>query len=463
MQNELTDEQMTRLLWQNGRIEYLFTENQEYIYEELNQMVGREVSLLLARRFGKSYFAIIYAAMMCLTREKFRVGIVAKSQEQVRKIVGPITEWLMSEAPSGFIKKTTSRFELNFPTTGSRLVIMGAEASADNYRGIGLDLAICEETASWEPQHYENMMKFVLKPMLRLSKEKLKIIHCTTPSPKYVDHPFHDVMLQMPHLKLTIYDDMMITDEMVKECIDDCCGEDTHAFRVEYLCEVTRNSNLSLLPAFNRDTHKFKLITDQNSGLIGVFDLGGTRDKSAYIEAYRKESIIYVTHAKLWDNMTPIEEMAQYMLARPVKVRVGDLSGQSAIEFQQRGLSFLFPSKTDFETMLTELNNAFYTDSILIHEDLKELIDNCIVGQFNTTRTDFARTEKYGHCDLLATLNYTWRMRKQFNRLDRDYEEEIHLSSLSHRNTNLVHHNVKQNKKMKALQSLTGLKKKGYS
>lgn len=452
---ELSDELTTKILWDNGRLEYLFTENQEYIYEELQKMEGREVALLLARRFGKSYFAVIYAAMMCLQKPKFRVGIIAKSQEQVRKIVGPITDWLQSEAPKGSIKKTTSRFELNFPHTKSKLVIMGAEASADSYRGVGLDLAICEETASWEPQHYENMMKFVLKPMLRLSKEKVKIIHCTTPSPKYVDHPFHDLMYKIPNLVLTIHDDMMITKEQVQEAIDDCCGEDTHAFRVEYLCQITRNEELSLLPAFNKEKHVYT-VDSENRGLISCFDLGGSRDKSAYIEGYRKDGVIHVNHSKLWPPMTSIDEMSEYMLNRPVRKRIGDLSGQSAFEFSQRGLTFLFPSKAEFETMITELNNAFYTNSIKLFACQEDLIENCVVGQFNTTRTDFARTEKFGHCDLIAALNYMWRMRKLFDLIDKEYNEKVELESLRPDNTNNIHYKIKRNKMHKALQSLVG-------
>ena len=456
--NDINQDQAKLLLWTMGDLSYLFNENQEVIYHELQQMKGREVSLLLARRFGKSYFAIIYATMMCLQKGGFRIGVVAKNQEQVRKIVGPITDWLVAQAPEGFIKKTTSRFELLFPKTNSKLIILGAEASADNYRGIGLDLAICEETASWEPPHYENMMVYILKPMLRKSKEKLKIIHVTTPSPKYVDHPFHTDMLKMPNLKLTIYDDKTSTKEQIEECIQDSGGEDTHAFRIEYLCQVSRNEEVSVLPAFNVDSHVVEPVDYSPYYVLASYDAGGTRDHSAYVEGILYKNQIRIIHSKDWSPMTSIDEMSEYMLSRKVDKRIGDLSGQVEIEFAQRGLHFVFPSKTNVEIMLTELNSAFRKDEIVIDfiDDNMLLIDECQAAQFNNNRTDFARTEKFGHCDLVSALNYLYRMRKFLKGAKNRYVEGIRdseaLSNMS--STAYYRAKVKQQKKKEQLQKL---------
>jgi len=379
--------------------------------------------------------------------------------EDARKIIHPILQDVLADAPEGTVKHTTSRYEVNF-VNGSSLTIAGADSAGNSIRGRGFDLVILEESGQWSSDNYLYNLNSVIRPTLLHSKEKVKLIHCTTPSAKEIDHPLHTVtLLQRPVLRFTIYDNPLLSNEQIEQECKDQGGEGSFSWRVEYLCEITRNSNFALLPSFDKIRHSFKLITDQHSGLIGVFDLGGTRDKSAYIEAYRKDEVIHITHAKLWANMTSIEDMAQYMLARDVKVRVGDLSGQSSIEFSNRGLTFLFPSKTHFEVMLTELNSGFHHDSIKIHEELDELIDNCVVGQFNNTRTDFARTEKYGHSDLIAALNYTWRMRKQFDILDKRYRESCEENSLSYNNTNHLHHKAKMAKKRKALSSLTGNKR----
>ena len=79
-------------LWEQGRLDYLLHEAQLVIFNTLSSMDSgqeKEIMLLSSRRFGKSYFSIIYSFMKCLSKPKMRILVVAHNKLQAREIIDP--------------------------------------------------------------------------------------------------------------------------------------------------------------------------------------------------------------------------------------------------------------------------------------------------------------------------------------------------------------------------------------
>lgn len=414
----MTPEQARYALWQLGDLSYLYEEGQvileKKLFDMLETAVDDEVILLASRRYGKSFYLMLFLFSQCLKKEGLRTCVVAPSMEDAKKIINPITDDIMNKMPSPhFANRKTSNYVINF-YNGSSIVVAGADVGASKIRGRGFDIVVCEESAAWKPENYNLFMRNVLKPTLIRSKEKVKIIHATTPSPTHIDHPLHALFDKKPTVRLTIYDNPKFDKATIDKIIDDCGGVDSHAYRVEYMCQITRNEELTLLPAFDDNRHVIESIDTRNCYLLASFDSGGTKDRSAYVEAVLTNDQIRVVYSRDWPPMTPVDDVVNFLRTRKYNKIIGDVLGQVEVEYAQRGMYFVHPSKSDFETMLVELNAAFRNNEIAIEfcDENINLIEQCQAGMFNNTRKDFGRTEKFGHCDLIAALNYLYRMRK---------------------------------------------------
>ena len=395
-------------LWKAGKIEYLLHSGQQLILKSIQDQEGDEVILLCSRRFGKSYFSLMYLAMQCLKKTKFRGVIIAESKEQARNIILPIVEWLESQAPTGLIKKTTSKFVIKFHN-GSEIHISGADSMKDSIRGQGFDMAILEESCQWNPQTADYLLKSVIKPMLLHSQEKIKVLHATTPSQKNIDHPFHLKIGNITTIKLTIFDNPLLSQEQVTQAIDDCGGIDSPSFQIEYLCNIVRNEQFSVLPNYKDEPFELPILIAPK---LGSLDTGGVRDNTAFVTLQQgQDSLYYISIAKQWRPHTTIQEYVDYIKEQSCEFVIADAAGQTQVEMNNKGLSTIFPLKTDRDTAIKELDLAFRKGLLHILPEGLELKECLSSATWNSTRTDFERSDKFGHADYLMACVYAWRMR----------------------------------------------------
>jgi hypothetical protein len=446
--SELSKQQIEVILEQNGDLEHLYHEGQQQIYDIITESNHKELILFCSRRYGKSFFLAIYTMMLCLKNPNYKCTIVSPSKLQTSNIVQPIFRELIGRLhDKSLCKFGKSENRLNFKN-GSQISLTGFDTCVESMRGTKNDFIGLEESGMFNQNTFEYNLKSIIMPTLAHSKEKLKIIHCTTPSMDY-EHPINVLATSNIDnvIKLTIYDNPLLDTEQIDTIIEECGGVNTYAFQTEYMCEVVRHEASACLPSFSSANIFTEDVND--CYIVGSWDDAGSRDNSAYVEGVYINNKIHVIFSHTFPAMTDTETKATFLKTRKYNKLVGDIAGVSAVEFAKHGINFQFPNKVGWEEMLVELDGAFRRGDILIHSSLKELIGCLESTKFNKNRTDYERTIKYAHSDLLDSVKYLWRMKHLFTLNQKQRQRQDQLEAVSYDNTSYIHELKRQLKEKK--------------
>jgi hypothetical protein len=121
---------------------------------------------------------------------------------------------------------------------------------------------------------------------------------------------------------------------------------------------------------------------------------------------------------------------------------VADTPGQVRIDLAKLGLYAFSPKKKQgsFEAGVNFTRTIFKRDQIEIHARCVNLIAALNYGQFNKTRTDFARTEALGHCDMIAALVYFLRHQRTDNPYPARWKmhKDLHYTDVTHQETSQI-------------------------
>jgi hypothetical protein len=132
-------------LWRRGELSYKLRPHQRDLYGLLNGLATRTAFIDCARRFGKSFTALLWCVEQGLRRELL-VRFAAPTQRDLEEIYHPIMETICEDAPEELCpvwRTTKGRGHYFFPSTGSKLYMFGTDAR--NYkkgRGKATDIAI---------------------------------------------------------------------------------------------------------------------------------------------------------------------------------------------------------------------------------------------------------------------------------------------------------------------------------
>ena len=100
--------QIKHTLWQRGDLSWKLHLNQKIIYEQLREIDAREAVVTCARRFGKSYMAVVMAIEDCLQNPGITVRIIGPEIKQTANIVHPLIMKISADAPNGLIQRMKS-------------------------------------------------------------------------------------------------------------------------------------------------------------------------------------------------------------------------------------------------------------------------------------------------------------------------------------------------------------------
>lgn len=421
----LVDLRLKAKAWSIGKLEYKLHSAQRKIYETVRNTSQREVVILCARRFGKSYLGCVMAIEDCLRNPSIQVRIIAPDIKQATAIVVPLINKIAKDAPSGLIQRTKS--EHKWVVGKSELILGGFDSTnIESHRGSESYAIYIEESGVANPDQYIYAMNDVLKPQLLHTRGK--IVHLTTP-PKELDHPFTtdtcvEAVYNSAFFKYTIHDNPLLDDQQIGQAIKDCGGVQTTSFRREYLCEIVKDETSLVIPDFDASIHVREFELPEHSIYIDSIDFGGTQDKTA---------CLLMTHDfktgtdLIWDerehplntSSKTIIDSLRDMEAGKVKDenRYGDSSGMTRIDaMQEHNFYFQMPYKDDLDAGINMLRLRFNERTstgqpkILVHPRCKFLILSLNNGQYNKQRTDLARTKALGHCDAIMALVYGNRM-----------------------------------------------------
>jgi hypothetical protein len=433
---ELTREQAIEQLWDHGALDYKLSEPQKIIKQGILDDKSKISVVMCARRLGKSYLALTMCVEKCLQKPDTIVKYVFPKQKAAKKNILPIMKTILEDCPK-HLKPTFMTADLlyKFPN-GSELQMAGSDnGNIENIRGGNSSLNIVDEAGFCDDLAYA--VRSVLGPTTKLTQGRTILV--STPS-RFEHHEFIQEFVLKYQAEnrirvFSIYDNPQFTEAIIKDALDDYPeGEKDPGFRREYMCEVVRSADTSILPSFNSECERVVVQADYprpvffdsyvsmdiggsdlTAILFGYYDyLNATtviEDELIFGKEVNTEKIaegIRKKEASLWLN--PIDKSLM-----PPYLRIADNNNLILLTDLQRehGIIFIPTRKDNREAAINSLDVALSQHKVVIHPRCTHTLYHMKFAQWNNTRTKFKQLKsspsgeiKGGHADALAALIY---------------------------------------------------------
>lgn len=428
--------------WHTGDLSYKLHEGQRPIYAQIENLKTQEALLLISRQFGKSFLTCVYAIAYCIKNPYSFVKIAAPTLKQAADIVSDNLDPICADAPKGFVRRYKSYYRWNIGTSQLRLGVL-ERAHVDSLRGGNAKLIICEEGGFVRSEDYQYAVTSVIGPQLLHSKGQL--IHVTTPSIDPMHYIHTEVLpkcsLEGSLFRHTIYENPRLSEEQIQKAIDLCGGEDTLAFRREYLVEILRDPTRVVIPEWNNS------LVLENPSFEHCFyqvsiDFGGVKDKTVallYTYDFEKSRLVVLDERvfdRNTDSSTIMYGIKQMEEGKTIKQRHADAPGILLIDLQNKHDYYCMPTpKDDFHAGINALRVAMGQGRIFVSSRCPFTILTLSSALFNKTQNDFERTEILGHADALAALIYAWRVCDKSNPYPARQYTEWQMPARSESNT----------------------------
>lgn len=208
---------------------------------------------MCARRLGKTYLMLSMAIEMCFSKPNATVKMVFPKQKAAKRNVVPELKKILEDCPrhlKGEFK--VADLEWVFPN-GSKIQLAGSDGdNIENIRGGNSDLNIFDEAGFANDLEYA--VRSVLGPTVKITGGRTILV--STPS-RSENHDFiqqfvYPYMAEGRIKIFSIYDNPQFTDAIIKDALEDYPnGENDPGFRREYMCEIIRDVEKSILPSLN--------------------------------------------------------------------------------------------------------------------------------------------------------------------------------------------------------------------
>lgn len=420
----ITYAEMEQSLWRRGELSWKLDPLQEQIREKATTIKADCHAFICSRQIGKSWtvdvLALEFAIRAALEHRGILVRILAPTLKQVYDIVRDNLAKICADAPAGLIVPAKS--DLRWVIAGRSQLRIGAleRAHVDSNRGGNADIVIYEEGGFVSSDEYQHAVESVIGPqLLRSGGPEYHISSISEDENHYLHSTIMPRCEQLGTLSsYTIYDSPSLSPEQIQKAIDRCGGKDTEAFQREYMNKIIRSRSLMVIPEFDLDKHVGEFEIPRHYFTVVASDSGGSKDKSAGCVAiydFKNDKTLVVADYML-DPNTPSSEIVAEARKLEAYAQEGyydrlsifaDAPPQMLLDWlNQFGYSAQLPLKDDLQAALNALRLMFQQCKILIHPRCKAIIGCLRSARYNAQRTDFVRTDAYGHADPLMALVY---------------------------------------------------------
>lgn len=419
-----TLDDITAYMWRQGDLEWKLDSLQASIRNTIHKKKAKAVCILASRQIGKSYLASTMAIEWCLRQGKSKIArIVAPTLKQCADIVADNLGPICGDAPAGLIDRSKSEYRWRIGKSELRLGAL-ERAHVDGNRGGNASLIIYEECGFVKGDDFNYGVNSVLGPQLLRTGGIEFYISSPSEDP---EHPLHTTILPRcaeagTAFRFTVYDSPSLTPELIAEAMRRCGGEDTDAWKREYLAKIIRPSSLVIIPSYDETRHVSQFNDPPQCRWQITVDWGGVRDKTVallHTHLFTHDTDL-IADERVWPANTPtsniIEGLRDLAKGRPIYGWFADVPGQLQVDLVSAyGLEIAVPPKTDWQSSVNAMSVRFSTGKVLLHPRCLFLRQTCRAGTFNRQRTDFERTESLGHMDALAALMYALRVQDREN------------------------------------------------
>lgn len=433
MTNTLSKQDIIAELWSRGNLYWKCHEVQKEMYNLFyNSPKNSTLVWLLARQTGKSYLLSILAIEQALRKANSIIKIVTDTKLHIKSIVEPIFKELLADCPTNLKPEyKTNMFIYVFPN-GSQIQLAGTDGKHyEKLRGQKSDLVLVDEAGFCS--ELEEIVKSVLMPTTTHTGGN--IVLASTPSAEE-DHEFiafiEEAELAGKLTKKTIFQNPLLTQDQINKIIDKMGGIKSERFRREYLCDIIKSANLSVIPEFNDDLIKEIVKVWDKPPFYDAYvsmDIGG-KDLTAVVFGYydfRSGKVIIEdelsfnfmekdNHIKLL--MEKIREKESFLwlnyltneLKKPYK-RISDIDyivQQEIYRYSNGELNFIASKKDNKDSAINNLRVLLANQKIIINPKCKILIRHLtnVKWKSQNNKDTFARSPDNGHYDFVDALIY---------------------------------------------------------
>lgn len=413
-------------LWFKGNLSWKLHDGQKKIEEAYKATNKKLFVANCARRFGKSFWIVakaIECAIRC--RNKYpRIVIASATVKNLENFIIPSFRAILEDCPpelwagweTGYLSSKRKFVFLN----GSEIQLAGLDKDPDGGRGAYCDLYIIDEAGFVEKLDY--LYSSVIAPMT-LTRPKSRIIIVSTPS-STPEHDFkgfcYRAFMQKSFIELTIYDNPMMTPELIEEAKAECLTESD--WKREYLVQHVTDDNLTIIPEWKSE-YEVDIPRPEyfpHLDRYEAMDIGVKVDLTALLFAYwdEREGYIYIEDEAEINGPTMTTPDLNLLIRKkedelwkgfaPPYRRIAD--NNMPIILQDlgylHGMHFSPTSKDELHAMVNEVRHMVKQGKILIHPRCIKLLTCLKGGIWNKERKAFSRSKNLGHYDHLAALVY---------------------------------------------------------
>lgn len=427
-------------LWRRNLIHYKFHSVQKELWELYNSSPeGSTLVWLLSRQTGKSFCLGLFAVIQAQSKPNSIIKLLTDTKLHARTIFEPIFREILEDCPEDLKPEYIASSYVYVFKNGSQIQLAGSDGGhAERLRGQKSDLILVDEGGFCDNLDYN--VKSILFPTTTHTGGRIVI--ASTPSPE-PDHDFNKFVEEAEIngllTKKTIYDNPLLTPEKVNNIISKFKGGITNPqFRREYLCEMIKDENLSVLPEVDDDL--LAKITREHTpppfySRYVAMDIG-FKDLTVILFGYydfREHKIIIqdeiVKNGKeihLPDFTKLIQDKEQELWNNPLthelvkpETRVSDIN---PFVIQEIGIyarknnpahpvDFVIASKHDKLAHINKLRVMLTSEKIIINPKCTTLLRHLKNAKWKdrSAKDDFDRSPDNGHYDAVDALLYFMR------------------------------------------------------
>ena len=416
-----------RQLWNRGVLHWKLHEGQKKLYDSYTNSTGKTVVWSCSRRLGKSFALCVLAIETCLKAPNSVVKYVAPTAKHVTMIIRPLIRDILKDCPRDLRPEFRSADKIYRFPNGSEIQMAGADnGHAEALRGGSSNLCIVDEAG-----FVSNDLRYIVQSILipTTTTTRGKIILSSTP-PLSADHEFVSYMKEAEYrgnyVKMTIYDNPMLSPETVQEIIDELGGVDSPDFRREYLCHIIVDEEHAVIPEFNEDLEKELVkewVAPAYRDLYVAGDIG-FKDLTVFLFAYydfrnakvviedelvmsgKKMTTAYMAEqlkskeSTLWTSKLTKEQQAPYLrVCDNNLIVINDLH-------TLHNLHFLPTQKDDKQAAINNFRIMLAQKKVIIHPRCKTLIYHLKNATWASNRKTYDRSPDAGHYDAVDAVVY---------------------------------------------------------
>jgi len=428
--------------WDRGVLRYkCFTGGQTQLYDRVHKQpklfpgTAEPIVALCHRRFGKSHFGGILCVERCLSQPGAEVHFGTDTKNHARQIIeGKLFE-TFKDMPRFISYRTRDNcywFRNEHWPRGveSMLVLEGLDFNmGGQMRGGSADLFVVDEPR--EIRNLEYVMKRVVTPMFK-GRLNPTVLLCTTPPDsldhdcmKYIDRAAATKPTSLVSIPASKNPDW--TEDDTKLMLGEYGTKDNIGWRREIECELVPDTSRVIVPEWEpvKDTCTIETADRpvQYAPYV-VLDMGWKDHSAALLSYYDFNRNKIVVIDELFINYTPTEDFAEMLhekiqdnfrgKARDNLRILGDGNSLNLADLNKamRKMGDYHVGEADKyerDAAINNMRSGIQAGKVLIQSNCEKTLYQLLNGSWNKKRTNFERSDKMGHCDLIACLVYLYK------------------------------------------------------